>query len=90
MAFLSLLGRTDNMTEFFKRFFSSGNIKTTNWKYCQEMLALPFHMDFQRADDFCLEVRAGENIFPLTLQDFHKSYFNAVYFLVLPFFSFCL
>lgn len=43
------------------------------------MLVLLFHTELQRTDDFSLEVRAGENSFPLTLQDFHKSYFKELF-----------
>lgn len=45
----------------------------------KQMLALPFHIKFQRTDDFSLELRAEESIFPLTPQDFHKSYFNELF-----------
>lgn len=43
------------------------------------MLVLLFHTELQRTDDFSSEVRAGENSFPLTLQDFHKSYFKGLF-----------
>lgn len=51
----------------------------------KQMLALPFHIEVQRADDFSFEVRAGENIFPLALQDFHKSYFRELFISCLAF-----
>lgn len=84
-AFFILLGRTGNVTEFLKwiSFFKQYQIHWLNMG--KQMLALPFHIEFQRTDDFSLEVRAGESIFPLTLQDFHKSYFKELFISCLAF-----
>jgi len=49
------------------------------------MLALPFQVEFQSAEDFSLEFRTGESIFLLTLQDFHKSYFKELFISCLVF-----
>lgn len=77
--FLTLLCRTANMTEFLKwiNFFKQYQIHWLNKE--KQMLAFPFHIEFQRTDDFSLEVRAGECIFPLTLQDFHKRFFKELF-----------
>lgn len=83
--FLTLLCRTANVTEFLKwiSFFKQYQIHWLNME--KQMLALPFHIEFQRIDDISLEVRAGECIFPLTLQDFHKIFFKELFISCLAF-----
>lgn len=83
--FLTLVCRTANVTEFLKwiSFFKQYQIHWRNME--KQMLALPFQIEFQRTDYFSSEVRAGECIFPLTLQDFHKRFFKELFISCLAF-----